>query len=433
MLKSLRMKLTFICSSITALILLVVCFIALRFSESQLVARNQATFSSLIQNIAYQLQGHNIVKTSWFVQLEQNNHLIISLVDNKTPLFFKGVWLSQSERQELISLANNLGAELYSFDINDTTTSNLNVEQLNFHMISPSNEAYRVGLARIPTSGGFYSLTILQDLHEEETILFHSRLLFLSISSCGVILLIIFSYWFSGRALIPIEENRKKQVNFIAAASHELKSPLAVIKSSTHCLQTLLDHPSIYTDQINRECIRMARLVDDLLLLASADANTWQIIKTSVSLDTLLIDMLDPFLPLAYEKGQHLQLDLPQEDIPLIMCDQERIEQVITILVDNALCYVPKEGYITLKLRVSPHHIHILVCDNGPGIPTESIPHLFDRFYRVDSARKEKGHYGLGLSIAKEIITLHNGTISITQTPGGGATFHITLPLNNTM
>ena len=64
----------------------------IRFSESQLVARNQATFSSLIQNIAYQLQGHNIVKTSWFVQLEQNNHLIISLVDNKTPLFFTGVW-----------------------------------------------------------------------------------------------------------------------------------------------------------------------------------------------------------------------------------------------------------------------------------------------------------------------------------------------------
>ena len=279
MLKSLRIKLTFICSSITTLILLVVCFIALNFSKAQLTARNQATFDSLLQNIAYQLQGHNIVTTSWLMQLEQDNHLIISLLDNKTPLFFKGAWLSPSERSQLITLANDLGKDTYSFDVTAPPISRLNVEQLSFTMVAPSKDNYRVGLARIPLNDGFYSLTALQDLHEEKTIRIHSRLLFLGISSGGVLLLILFSYWFSGRALIPIEENRKKQVAFIASASHELKSPLAVIKSSNNCLQTSQDHNSIYTDQINRECIRMARLVDDLLLLASADANTWKIIK----------------------------------------------------------------------------------------------------------------------------------------------------------
>lgn len=246
----------------------------------------------------------------------------------------------------------------------------------------------------------------------------------------GILLLSLFSYWFAGRAILPITINQQKQVQFIAAASHELKSPLAVIQGSNSVIKShdyLDDHP--FTMQIEKECKRMARLVDDLLLLATADAKTWSIRKKNVDLDILLIEMLDTFIPLANGKNQKLHLNLPEYTLPPVLCDDERILQAITILLDNALHYVQEGGTITIDLSMRSDTCIIKVIDNGPGIPPSHASHIFDRFYRVDASRKDKNHYGLGLSIAKEIIHLHNGKLDFSPTPGGGCTFIIELPL----
>ena len=124
----------------------------------------------------------------------------------------------------------------------------------------------------------------------------------------------------------------------------------------------------------------------------------------------------------------HLFIDLPEEPLAPYLLDKGRISQVLDILLDNAASYVPAGGTVRLSLSEEKENLCFTVSDNGPGIPESARKNIFQRFYRVDSSRKDKHHFGLGLSIAKEIISLHGGSIRISETPGGGATFTITLP-----
>lgn len=430
MLKELRLHLTLICSTITGLILCVICLIALQISETNIDKSNHMAFENQLQTITYQLQTYQSIKSSWLAQLEADNKLIISIEDNTQPLFFKGAWTPITSRDELIQKAHQIALKDYQFDIDAPPTSRLHITSQFFKIQGQEGEYYRVGLALIPSYKGSFSLTLLQDMSREKESIIYTRLLFIFISFMGILLLSLFSYWFAGRAILPITINQQKQVQFIAAASHELKSPLAVIQSNNSVIksQSPLDNQT-FTMQIEKECKRMARLVDDLLLLATADAKTWSIRKKPVELDILLIEMLDTFLPLANGKNQKLTLHLPEYTLPPILCDDERIQQAITILLDNALHYVQEGGYITIDLSMTSNTCLIKVIDNGPGISSSHTPHIFDRFYRVDSSRKDKNHYGLGLSIAKEIVHLHRGKLNFSPTPGGGCTFIIELPL----
>lgn len=429
MLKELRMHLTLICSSITGLIVFIICLIALQICETQVNSRNQLAFENQLQTISYQLQTHQSIKTSWLAQLEVDNKLIISIKDNHQPFFFKGAWTPPTPRDILIKKAHQIALETYQFDINAPPTSSLTIAKQFFKIQGIDGEYYRVGMARIPSAKGNFSLTLLQDVSREKALIIDTRILFISISFIGILLLSMFSFWFAGRAILPISINQQKQVQFIAAASHELKSPLAVIQSSNSVMQEQAHLDSQpFTTNIEKECKRMARLVDDLLLLATADAKTWSIQTKPVEPDILLIDMLDTFIPLANAKNQQLNLILPEYVLPPLLCDPERIEQAITILIDNALYYIQEGGHIKIDLSIADERCIIKIIDNGPGISAEHIPHIFDRFYRVDASRKDKNHYGLGLSIAQEIIHLHHGRLSFQPTPGGGCTFMVELP-----
>lgn len=117
---------------------------------------------------------------------------------------------------------------------------------------------------------------------------------------------------------------------------------------------------------------------------------------------------------------------IPENELPPITGDKERLQQVLGILIDNAVSYTPRNTTITLRCYVLNKHVYMEVEDHGAGITDIHKKHIFDRFYRVDSARNDKKHFGLGLSIAKEIIQLLGGKISIQETAGGGATFQIT-------
>lgn len=429
MLKQLRLHLTLISSFITGAILCIICLMALKISEQQLSNLNHLAFESHLNTIAYQLQHHQVIKNSWLAQLEADNSLIIAIQDNGTPFLFKGAWVPVTARDQLIDEARSVGLTLYQFDLAEEAPSMLNISKVFFKIQGTDGEYYRVALAIIPSQKGTYTLTLLQDMSGETSAIIDTRFLFIFISLLGISLLGVFSYWFSGRAIQPIEFAQLKQKEFIAAASHELKTPLAVIQSNSSALQTTTHEMNTrFLTNIQTECSRLAKLVDDLLLLATADAKTWSIASAPVELDTLLINLLDSFLPLAHKKKQHLQLILPDDLLPAVLGDQERLTQAISILLDNALYYVPIGGKITIQLHSDSHATLIQVIDNGPGIPPEHQPHIFDRFYRVDTSHKDKNHYGLGLSIAQDIIHLHQGTLSLRDTPGGGCTFIINLP-----
>ena len=173
---------------------------------------------------------------------------------------------------------------------------------------------------------------------------------------------------------------------------------------------------------------RMSRLVEDMLLLSKADAQSWSIRPEPAEADTLLLDTYEAFLPLARERGVQLSIELPEASIPPCSCDQERIRQVLAILLDNALCYTSPGGRVCLGLSFEQNSFSFSVADNGPGIPAEEKKLIFERFYRSDPSRSDREHFGLGLCIASEIIKAHRGRLTVSDTPGGGSTFTVQLP-----
>ena len=238
-----------------------------------------------------------------------------------------------------------------------------------------------------------------------------------------------------------MERSRKRQNEFIAAASHELRSPLAVIESSVTAIAAAeensaaprsaecLEKQTQYLKNIRAECSRMAALVGDMLLLASTDAGSWSVKRETVDMDTLLIETYELYEPVCRSSGIRLFLDLPEDTLPHITGDSFRLKQLLTILLDNAVSYTPEDRGITISAAVNGKELTISVADQGCGIPPEARAHIFDRFYRGDSSRTDKRHFGLGLSIAKELAVLHGGRISVGETEGGGATFWIKLPV----
>ena len=186
----------------------------------------------------------------------------------------------------------------------------------------------------------------------------------------------------------------------------------------------------MFFDIIQSEGEHMTRLIGDMLSLANADNDSWSIHPKQTELDTLLLQTYEKYETIANQKGLTLSIELPDLEVPPCRCDGERIAQVLSILLDNAFSYTPCGGSVRLSLSAERNYFQLLVADNGPGIPAELKPLVFERFYRADTSHEDKTHFGLGLCIAHEIIKLHKGKIWIEDTLGGGATFLIRLPLS---
>ena len=174
----------------------------------------------------------------------------------------------------------------------------------------------------------------------------------------------------------------------------------------------------------------MSRLIDDMLTLAHADSHSFSIQRKLFSMDTLVLNSFEAFEAMAKEKGLRFFVELPNEAIPPINGDEERLSQVIGILLHNAFSYTPKGGKIFLTLSYNQSNFLLSVKDNGPGIPDSEKELIFGRFYRSEFSRNNKEHFGLGLCIAKELVRAHYGTIQVQDTPKGGSTFLVTIPLN---
>lgn len=226
------------------------------------------------------------------------------------------------------------------------------------------------------------------------------------------------------KALKPAETAMKSQEYFIASASHEIKSPLAAILSSAELLE-----PSPERETIFQECKRMDGLVQSMLTLASCDAGTWQMDIRESDVDMLLFEAWETFSESASKKDIRLNLEM-EESYPSVQCDKGQISHALEILLDNAVSYSPVGTSVELGARVQAKHLVLYVKDHGPGIPDAEKEMVFHRFYSGDPSRTKKCHYGLGLCIAQEIMKQHCGTICLKDTPNGGCTFEIVLPVS---
>jgi len=234
----------------------------------------------------------------------------------------------------------------------------------------------------------------------------------------GAIISIFAGLFLAERALIPIRRSWEKQQRFVTDASHELRTPTAVIHAQT---ELLLRHPDHSIEQespgiavILKESKRMGKLVDDLLTLARSDSNQLQIHSSLLELDSLLAEVAEQFRFLAQTKGIEIATDIQK---PLALRgDEGRIRQLLIILLDNALKYTPSAGRIEIAGRYQAGSVAISITDTGCGIAEEDLPHIFERFYRGDKARSRTlGGTGLGLSIARWIVDAHDGTIRVTS------------------
>lgn len=232
------------------------------------------------------------------------------------------------------------------------------------------------------------------------------------------------------------EREEKQRKEFVANVSHELRTPLTSIKSYT---ETLLDGMVEDTETaynflkvIDSEADRMTRIVKDLLQLSRMDNKSLQLNKKWIRVIDLVKECIKKVELKARGKKQDLENYVIGE-IPLILADHDRIEQVVLNILSNAINYTPEGGSIVVYVGRIYSDVYIKVADTGIGIPEADLERIFERFYRVDKARsRELGGTGLGLSIVKDIVELHGGHVSIKSAEGQGTEVTVTLPVNNT-
>lgn len=429
MLKALRTQLTLLSAALTGAVLVVMALAALTLAEGQLYKGAESTFRSNANGIVVKLQSDRVVSATWLAQLEASEGLIISIRDSGSPLAFHGSWSPATGRAVLLERAED-AARALGVSPDSPPLSVIDTTSVSFQVEGDRHDRYLGSVTLIPVSGGYMSLVLLKDTGSTQAQVLLLRCAFAALVLLGVAALCLFCWLFAGRAIRPVEESRRRQAEFIAAASHELRSPLSVIRTSASALAVAPDESVRLAGSIEAECCRMARLVDDLLSLARSDAGTWSVRREEVDVDALLLEAVERFSPAARQKGQALLLEVPERDLPAVLGDAQRLSQVLAILLDNALCYTPEGGSVTLSGRAERRWLILEVSDTGPGIAPNDLPRIFDRFYRADSARTTKEHFGLGLSIARELARLHGGTLRVSHTGPGGTAFELRLPIS---
>jgi len=248
----------------------------------------------------------------------------------------------------------------------------------------------------------------------------------------GLALALAGGYFLAGLALRPIRAAVDSQRAFIADASHELRTPLSVMRANGELLKRHLSEPVSANreavDDIITESDRLGRLVGQMLTLARVDSGQAALTMSEVALDEIADDVSRGMRLLAQERGVSLDTAI---DRPLrLRGDADRLRELMVVLTDNAVKYTDAGDRVRLELKRAPGgRITIRVSDTGHGIAPEALPHIFDRFYRVDKARsRESGGTGLGLSIARWIAEVHGGSIRAESATGVGTTVTVELP-----
>ena len=230
--------------------------------------------------------------------------------------------------------------------------------------------------------------------------------------------------------LSRLEHSFENMRQFMADASHELRTPLSIIRGEADVSLSQDRNEGEYKESlaiIQDESRRLSRIVDDMLALARADAGQHPVRASDFYLNDLVEEACRSMQVLAGHKGVQLIL-APAEDLPF-HGDEDMLRRLILNLIDNAIKYTPAGGSVFVKTEAAQSDVKIIVSDTGVGIPAEAAPHVFERFYRVDTARsRAEGGSGLGLAIAKWVAEAHNGSIDLTANSGSGSTFTVSLP-----
>jgi signal transduction histidine kinase len=244
------------------------------------------------------------------------------------------------------------------------------------------------------------------------------------------------SWWLSGLAIGPIYQSYQQIQQFTADAAHELRTPLAVTRIA---VESALDVAIIEPGAINnleiaqRQVRYLTRLAEDLLWLSRLEAKQLSVQFQPCCLNDLVSDLEEELAPLAIASSIDLRLEISVKQSIYVMGDSDRLYRAIANLIHNAIQYTPTNGVVNIRLESSDRQAIITIQDNGIGISAEDLPHIFDRFYRVQADRsRNTGGTGLGLAIVRAIVQAHHGSIQVDSQLDVGSRFTVSLPIKAT-
>jgi len=228
-----------------------------------------------------------------------------------------------------------------------------------------------------------------------------------------------------------LENMETQRRHLVADIAHELRTPLTNLRGYLEAISDGLVQPDEATiHSLSEEADTLSRLVADLQELSLADAGALKLVADAVDAREIITDSISGMQPKAASRGIELIMDIPDE-LPAVNADPYRLRQILNNLINNAVEHTSAGGTITVSTGINRSIMEIKVADTGEGIPPEDLPHIFDRFYRVDKSRaRSTGGSGLGLTITKRFVEAHGGTITVVSAPGEGTTFTFTIPLS---
>lgn len=301
-----------------------------------------------------------------------------------------------------------------------------------FKKINISSGDYRVYSKEYFNNRESFTIQVFQDISAENEIISYFITYLIFIGFIGIIFIIPISFLLAGKSLVPVKKSFDDQKQFIADASHELRSPLTVIQTSLDVLeikedQTIKENMK-WINNISVECNNMSELISQLLMIAQADSDKLAFKLEKVNMSETTKEVTDLLRETADVKEIRIKTKI-QPDL-ILSGDKGKLSQLVRIFLDNAIKYSNNNSDIYVTLKTEKKSLILEVEDHGIGIAQEDIEKIFDRFYRCDEARtRTEGGNGLGLNIAQTIIDHYNGKINTFSTPGKGTKFQILLPI----
>lgn len=428
MLDRLQRRLTVLFSLLTAAVLAAALALTCRMAQSEYRAGADLLFANTVAAVEDAVTQNGMVRDSWLARQEITGRVVIYLEDNGQPLRFPGGWTPADDRAQLVELARQQAAAA------GLDTGRMRRQRVSFDLAGQAlRQSYACTALVLPHEqlGTAAVLYVIRDMGQVRARLGRMVWQYAGLWALGAVVLALLCRWMVGRALRPTAQALQKQREFIAAAGHELRSPLTVLKASLQAAQapeTAGQAPQ-FLHNAAAEADRLARLTDDLLILAGGDAGVWRTALAKLDADTFLIELYGRFAPVARAQGHTLTLNLPDAPLPALHADAQRLEQLFAVLLNNAFEYAPAGTPVELTARVTAQGgLCVAVADHGPGVPDADKRRIFDRFARGDPSRTDKAHFGLGLAVAAEIAALHGAGLQVQDTPGGGATFVVSWP-----
>lgn len=294
----------------------------------------------------------------------------------------------------------------------------------------PDGERARLLTYKLVRQGEIGFLQIGRALTDQDRVLNYLLLVLLGLGAVAMVGIGAGSWWMAGRSIRPAQQAWTQQQMFIANASHELRTPLTLLRASVEVIQSEWSTADAFGGRLLQdalaECDHMSRLIGDLLTLARLDEGKLVLRQEPVELERLFMDIQRQIAHIADARMINLRV---YTDPILLLTDPLHLRQVILIALDNALRHTPAGGQVDLAARMEKQKVRILVRDNGEGIAPQHLPHLFDRFYRIDTtpSAENKGS-GLGLSIAAGLVKAMGGELTLWSQVGKGTQVVFLLP-----